>query len=89
MKYAICINTLFTGIRELKQKHYYVYPPLADSISHIVVSAAQISNILKETYIFEADYNGNIMGFSELAGSQKNTLSHKKVLEDIGYFVIE
>lgn len=38
-----------------------------------------------ETYIFPSNDTGEILDFGELSGSQRETLSHQKVLNDLGY----
>lgn len=40
---------------------------------------------IPETYIFPGNEAGEILDFGELEGSQRGTLSHQKVLNDLGY----
>lgn len=42
-----------------------------------------------ETYLFAADETGKCLSWTELPASQTNIKSHKQVLEDAGYQVIE
>jgi hypothetical protein len=41
-----------------------------------------------ETYLFPADKFGEIKDYSEMDGSQKGTLDHRKPFEDVGYTVV-
>lgn len=65
---------------------YRLDPPL-DKKSQVLVSAASISDST-ETYIFPCDDDGNVTSWVEMRGSQKDTLSHAKVLSDLGYTVL-
>jgi hypothetical protein len=53
----------------------------------IVVSAVDAFGLFggEETYVFAADFNGKVKSMSELPGSLKGTLSHRKVLKEMGY----
>lgn len=78
---------------------YELSPPLENN-KFVVVSSVDLAHYLRsnirlenlipstETYIFPS--NGKeITSWAELYGSQKKTMSHKKVLEDLGYQVEE
>lgn len=56
----------------------------------IVVSAARVPFMLfggdsRETYIFPADQEGEVVYWGELDGSYRGGLDHKKALNDAGY----
>ena len=82
---------------------YHVHPPIEGNtlvvissvdLEHIFQDNIFISLINKmcrryanvETYIFPSD-GDEITDYCELKGSQKKTMSHRKVLEDLGYTV--
>jgi len=44
--------------------------------------------LIKETYIFAANKDGKITGYSELDGSQKGSVCHAEVLTDAGYTIL-
>ena len=81
------------------QKLYEMDPPLKDfvydwseeddvsSYQHVVVSAVTVYGE-PETYIFPANSEGEITGWGELPGSKKGTLSHEKVIMDLGYEIV-
>jgi hypothetical protein len=52
---------------------------------YVVVSAV-ITYSGPETFIFEADSEGVVKSYLELPGSQWGTLSHDKVIRDLGYY---
>lgn len=54
---------------------------------YVVVSAVVAPFSGPETYIFPADKEGNVDCWLELDGSQRGTMSHREVLEDLGYVV--
>jgi hypothetical protein len=62
---------------------------------HIVASAANISAGPfssspedPETYFFRADEEGNILSYTKLKGSQKDTLDIAKCIADAGYALV-
>jgi hypothetical protein len=61
--------------------------PLEGNI-HVVVSAID-NEFGTETYIFGCDNEGKITQWGELPGSQKGTITHTEVLNEIGYIVRE
>lgn len=65
---------------------YRLDPPLDDE-AQVLVSAASLRDST-ETYIFPCDDDGNVTSWSEMRRSQKDTLSHAKVLSDLGYTVL-
>lgn len=50
----------------------------------VVVSAVEVFG-MPETYIFEANYSGEITNWCELEGSFKGDLDHEKALNNFGY----
>lgn len=73
------------------QRLYHVDPAIVDyddSYSWVVLSAADTPDHGIETYIFPSDTVGNIMDWLELEGSQRGTLSHERILTDMGYEII-
>jgi hypothetical protein len=53
----------------------------------VIVSAAVVPFSGPETYLFPSNDAGEITDWGELSGSQKGTMSHRQVLEDLGYKV--
>lgn len=47
---------------------------------YVITSAVSVLG-KPETYIFPADKNGNIVGWSELCGSFKGDLNHQKAID--------
>jgi len=66
----------------------YVLEKFIKKTSYIIVSATNVMFNGPETYIFPADKKGNVISWTELEGSRKGTLSHNKVLTEIGYSII-
>lgn len=92
---AIYLTTLPQEGRPSVMKLYKVIPPInygygsyTKVTEHIVVSAVNAFGQGNETYIFPADDQGNVLDWGELEGSQKGTLSHQKVLTDLGYTLV-
>ena len=54
----------------------------------VILSAAVVMFTGPETYIFPANEQGEIQSWIDLDGSQRGTLSHEKVLADLGYEVV-
>jgi len=52
---------------------------------HVIVSAADVPYSGPETYIFPANADGKITGWSEMDGSRRGTLSHTEVIEAAGW----
>lgn len=68
---------------------YRVDPPIGcweteKSYEYVVISAT-VAYSGPETFIFGSDSQGNVDDFEELPGSRKGTLSHSKILEELGY----
>ncbi len=55
---------------------------------YVVVSAADVFYSGPETYIFEADAEGEVTNWSELEGSFKGDLDHVQALWEAGYRVV-
>lgn len=55
---------------------------------YVLVSAAVVPFEGPETYIFPADSEGNVTDFSELPGSYRGGLNHKKALRGAGYEMV-
>ena len=60
---------------------------VAETTEYVVVSATFVMFSGPETYIFPADESGNVLIWSELAGSYKGGLSHVCALNDAGFAV--
>lgn len=67
---------------------YKMTPPLSGH-DYVVVSAISSAFYTgrAETYIFPANESGQVTGWGELAGSERGTTSHEKVLGNVGYTV--
>lgn len=67
---------------------FVMNPPLEGKYAKIIVSAVDVLG-RPETYIFPANEGGDgVDDWGELAGSQKDTLSHTDVLRDLGYEIV-
>ena len=74
---------------------YRMVPPITGEdydggkFSHefVIVSAADVMFSGPETYIFPATKEGKVADWGELDGSQRGTLRHGAVLEDLGYTI--
>lgn len=66
---------------------YKVKPPL-DGHEDVIVSSVIVPYTGPETYIFGADENGKVKSMSELSGSYRGGLNHRKALEGAGYTVV-
>lgn len=76
--------------RYLSQILYKMDPPYLGYI-YIVASAANLAVgffATTETYLFPADAEGKFSVDVELEGSQRETLSHEKIMSDIGYQIV-
>lgn len=54
---------------------------------YLVVSAADVPFSGPETYIFKSDSKGEVLSYSELPGSFRGALDHKRALENAGFEV--
>lgn len=95
MKMAMFIKRVNLGASDA------LYYKLSDPMSYedngiikktldIVVSATEAPDpnnkqFIKQTYIFPADENGNILSMEELEGSMDGTLDHEEALKNAGY----
>lgn len=95
MKKATYIKTLdgFNGVAKL----YKLDPPLMltdwddnpkGDAEYVVVSAANVPYSGPETYIFQADKDGEITDWSELDGSFSGDLDHQRALSGAGYAAV-
>jgi len=84
METATLIKEFPVNKRNAKHKLYR----LSDG-GNVIVSAVVVFCSGPETYIFEADENGNVVNWTELEGSYKGGLCHRRALENAGYEVIE
>jgi hypothetical protein len=50
-----------------------------------IIASAVNCGIVCETYLFPANYLGNVIDWGELPGSVKNMVFIEKVIKDIGY----
>lgn len=66
---------------------YRLSPPL-ETHEYVAVSATSVAYSGLETYIFGCDKDGESVKFTELIGSFKGALDHKRALEGAGYIVI-
>ena len=94
MNTAILIETTMprSGI---EQRHYQLEPPVTctdpwdeseRTIKYVVVSATFAEFTGPETYIFEADKDGEITNWVELDGSFQGEKNHNRALANIGYW---
>ncbi len=67
---------------------YRLDPPL-DGEEYVIASAARVSGLAIETYLFPSDKDGNPKSYSEMDGSVKGTLSHADALGLAGYEIKE
>ncbi len=80
-----------------KASVYRLDPPLVEEdweekekgAQFVVVSAFDVPFSGPETYIFQADEDGEILNWSEMGGSFKGGLSHVDALEGAGYTICE
>ena len=82
-KYAIKIKTI-----NERQVLWEVFPRIEGN-KFVITSASNVPYSGPETYIFASDSEGKILDWSELPGSFRGSLEHKKCLENIGYQVNE
>lgn len=54
---------------------------------YVVVSAANVPSSGPETYIFRANDRGEVLDWTELDGSFRGALDHRKALELAGYAI--
>jgi len=55
---------------------------------YVIVSAAEVPFSGPETYIFGSDKLGQISSWSELAGSYRGGMDHRKAIEGAGYTIV-
>ena len=67
---------------------YKLSKPLEELYDYVIVSAIN-NNFGIETYIFPANELGEITDWGELDGSQKGIVNPDRVLEDLGYEIVE
>ena len=72
---------------------YRVVPPMRDyddePHDYVIVSAVEVPYEGPETYIFPAHANSDEpTAWLEMPGSQKDTLSHERVLHALGYRIV-
>lgn len=90
------VRSVDTPERFLSQHLYKLSDPVQfdadDEIiqtDYVVVSASHIvfdgRDITRETYIFPADEQGNVVDWTELRGSMRGTLDHSAALMAGGY----
>jgi len=71
---------------------YRMDPPYIGN-DYVVVSAVTVPNTMTlsggpETYIFKSDSHGLILNFSELPGSFRGDMDHKRALANAGYTIV-
>jgi hypothetical protein len=76
---------LHSGV--VRQSLYRLDPP-HQGFEHVIASAARHGSI-HETLLFPANMHGEIVSYSELRGSMRNTTSHAEVLARAGYRIVE
>lgn len=86
VKIAKHIRTLDRGIQIIK---LYKLTPALDGYDYVVVSAIKraFDTNRSETFIFGANKKGEIINYSEMGASQRDTTNHEKVLRESGYKV--
>lgn len=105
LPFATFIRDIETNHEDVSQKLFAVEPPLDGHsyvvVSASKVTQSALANLasglsdpdlgisLIETYIFASNETGDIKSSTELTGSQKGTLDHNKVLNDLGYAVLD
>jgi hypothetical protein len=57
------------------------------STKYVIVSATSVMFSGPETYVFPADEQGNVVNWSELDGSFKGGLDHRRALTEAGFTV--
>lgn len=55
---------------------------------YVIVSAAMVPYTGPETYIFQANEDGEVIDWGELPGSYRGGLSHAQALQNVGYTVV-
>lgn len=101
MKTATRIKTLcsiLTNDGRMKHQALYKLDPGIDGHAYVVVSTSYSNGniggynekkpLIKETYIFPSDEDGNIKDYLELEGSQKESVCHAEVLTEAGYTIL-
>lgn len=68
-------------------RFFMLNPPL-EGHRFVIVSASVVPYSGPETYIFAADEEGQITGWTELEGSSSGSLDHVQALRDAGYETI-
>jgi hypothetical protein len=63
--------------------------PRIEGNKYIVTSAVDVSFSGPETYMFAANEKGKIINWSELDGSHRGSMDHKKCFENINYSIYE
>lgn len=58
------------------------------AMEFVAVSAVVAYSSGPETYIFEADSDGNVLAWGELSGSFRGDLDHEQALRNAGYEVV-
>ncbi|KKN22317.1 hypothetical protein LCGC14_0916520 [marine sediment metagenome] len=71
-----------------RQQLYRLSDPLDETAEYVVVSAVQAMWSGPETYIFKANPDGDVVGWSELTGSFQGDLDHQRALREAGYRVV-
>ena len=66
---------------------YKVNPPIEKN-KYVIASSVIAPFSGEETLLFPAFKNGEVKSWSELDGSQRGTMSHTLVFEEIGYKTI-
>lgn len=70
---------------------YYVEPPATHdghTSNYLICSSANILGHYQECYAFLCDKDGEWLSNSEMDGSEKGTISHERVLNNMGYRLV-
>jgi len=92
------ITSILTNDGRMRHQALYKLEPGINGNEYVVLSTSykngniggynEKNPMIKETYIFPSDADGNIKDYLELEGSQKESLCHAEVLTDAGYTIL-
>jgi len=92
------ITSILTNDGRMRHQALYKLEPGINGNEYVVLSTSykngniggynEKNPMIKETYIFPSDTDGNIKDYLELEGSQKESLCHAEVLTDAGYTIL-
>ena len=88
-KLAFVISSMNGPRSGQSRKLYRLEPPIDTSIEYVISSAVDAPDSGPETYLFQANADGEITNWSELHGSFRGGKNCDQAIENAGYTVVE